>query len=179
MNLILSFSARENGNCDSIAKYIQKDNDTIVYVRNMNILGCSNCNYECMSNICKFRDDDCYELYNSLNMYDKVFWIVPMYCGNPSSLYFKFTERCQDYFMHNENYNELQNKLYIIGVYGSKEESPYFLSIFNQWFECEEISNHILGIERHKYNQKLNDSILDVEEIREKILCFCSERKSL
>jgi len=30
----------------------------------------------------------------------------------------------------------------------------------------------VLGIERHKYGQKMEDKILDVEEVREKLKAF-------
>lgn len=172
MNLLVSFSARENGNCDSIARFIKREEDTFIALRKLNIHSCSNCDYECMSDVCKYRDDDMYNLYESMLKYDRVYLVVPMYCGNPSSLYFVFNERCQDYFMHNDTYKQLVNKLYIIAVYGSEKESPNYVSTFNQWFDCDEISSHILGIERHNYSQKINDSILDVEEVRESICKF-------
>ena len=66
-----------------------------------------------------------------MNNYDKVILIVPMYCGNPSSLYFVFNERCQGYFNGNpDKYDDIVKRMYFIGVYGSKEESPHFLDIF-------------------------------------------------
>ena len=103
MNMIISFSGRENGNCDSISEYIASKDDSIIYFRNLNVHECSRCKYECFKGRCKYRQDDIYNLYESMLSYDKIFFIVPMYCGNPSSLYFKFNERCQDFFMHNED----------------------------------------------------------------------------
>lgn len=99
-----------------------------------------------------------------------------MYCGNPSSLYFKFNERCQDFFMHNENsYETIISRSYIIGVYGDKKKNPEFIPCFTKWFESTQFDNHVLGIERHKYNQKIADSILDVEEVRNMITCFIQQ----
>ena len=90
-----------------------------------------------------------------------------MYCGNPSSLYFIFNERCQDYFMHNEDkYEDILSRLYIIGIYGNRESTPDFIPCFEKWFECSEYENRVLGIERHKYHQKPEDSVLDEEEVR-------------
>lgn len=88
-----------------------------------------------------------------------------MYGGNPSSLYFIFNERSQDYFMHNENYEDIISKMFYIGIYGSKEEYPYFLKHFETLYDAKECDKHILGIERHKYSLKLNESIMDIEEI--------------
>ncbi|MBP3700730.1 MAG: hypothetical protein J6I64_02465, partial [Lachnospiraceae bacterium] len=104
--------------------------------------------------------------------YDKVILIVPMYCGNPSSLYFVFNERCQDYFMHNGTYEEIIKRLYIIGIYGSRKETPDFIPCFEKWFQCSPYSGHVLGIERHEYGQKMGDCILDVEEVRQKVEQF-------
>lgn len=173
MNLIISFAGRKGGNCDLIAQYISDENDKIIYLRDCNIHGCVGCNYECFHNYCKYHDDDIYNIYNSMLNYQKIFLIVPMYCGNPSSLYFVFNERCQDFFMHNEDkYEDIIARLYIIGIYGSKEETPDFIPCFEKWFSCSNYTNHVLGIERHKYNSKMTDSILDIEEVKDDIQKF-------
>ena len=170
MRLFISFSARINGNSDGIAQYLANQEDKIIYFRDLNIHSCRNCHYECFSNYCRYHNDDMYTLYNEMLNYQKVVLIVPMYCGNPSSLYFIFNERCQDFFMHNEGkYEEFLKKLFIIGIYGNKEQAPDFIPCFEKWFKCSKYSNHVLGIERHKYNLKLNDLILNVEEIKSAI----------
>ena len=172
MTLIISFSARPNGNCDSLAEYIATEQDNVIYFRELNIHSCSNCNYECFQQECVYRSDDVYSLYSQMCNYDKVILLVPMYCGNPCSLYFAFNERCQDYFMHNDTYEEIQKRLYIIGIYGSREETPDFLSYFEKWFDCSGYQNRVLGIERHRYGQKMGDSIFDVEEVKEQVKEF-------
>ncbi len=55
MNLIVSFSGRENGNCDSISEYIASKGDTIIHFRNLNVHDCSGCKYECFNGYCKYR----------------------------------------------------------------------------------------------------------------------------
>ena len=173
MKLIISFSGRAKGNCDLISEYISNPEDEIIYFRDRNIHGCSNCEYECFQGKCKYRDDDIYGIYDRMADYDKVILVVPMYCGNPSSLYFIFNERCQDYFMHNgEKYEDIVSGLYIIGVYGDKENSPDFIPCFEKWFDCSKGENRVLGIERHKYQQKVGDSVLDIEEVRERLKTF-------
>lgn len=82
-------------------------------------------------------------------------------------------ERSQDYFMHNDDYEEIVKKLYYIGVYGDSAKNPDYLSHFEKWFDCVGESGHVLGIERHKYGQKLKDSVLDVEEVKEMLKEFC------
>lgn len=177
MNLIISFSARKNGNCDQISEFIANGIDKIIYFRNTNVHNCCNCDYECFQNYCKYHDDEVYQIYNSFSDYEKVILVVPMYCGNPSSLYFTFNERCQDFFMHNEiAYEDIISRLYIIGVYGNKDETPDFIPCFEKWFHCSNHTNHVLGIERHKYNQKMGDRILDVEEVRAEIMSFLASK---
>ena len=77
--------------------------------------------------------------------------------------------------MHNEDkYDDIISRLYIIGVYGRQESTPDFIPCFEKWFECSEYENRVLGIERHKYNQKMQDSILDIEDIRMRLGEFLS-----
>lgn len=170
MSLIISFSGRKNGNCDDISEYIAAKTDTVIYFRNLNVHDCSGCKYECFEGYCKYHQDDIYSLYESMLGYDKIFLTVPMYCGNPSSLYFKFNERSQDFFMHNEDsYEAITAKLYIIGIYGERNQAPDFISCLEKWFELTKPSNHVLGIERHKYGQKITDKLLCVEEVRDSL----------
>lgn len=172
MKLVISFSGREDGNCDRIARSIAAENDRIILFRDLNVHPCCGCNYECFDGACKYRDDDIYGLYGQMCGYDKVILIVPMYCGNPASLYFIFNERCQDYFMHNDTYETLIKRLYIIGIYGKAETTPDFIPVFEKWFDCSPYQNRVLGIERHLYGQKLRDHVLDVAQVREKIQKF-------
>lgn len=172
MNLIISFSGRPEGNCDRIAQFIASETDTVTYFRDLNVHACSQCLYECFSGECKYRSDDVYGLYEQMKRYEKVILIVPMYCGNPSSLYFLFSERSQDYFMHNDAYDETIRRLYIIGVYGASESSPDFIPCLEKWFDGSSYKRRVLGIERHLYGQTLHDNILSAEGISSKILDF-------
>lgn len=176
MNVVVSFSGRENGNCDSISEYIASKGDSIIHFRNLDVHDCSRCKYECFEGYCKYHQDDIYSLYMRMLCCDKIFLIVPMYCGNPSSLYFKFIERGQDFFMHNgEQYETIVSKLYIIGIYGDEKKTPDFIPCLGKWFDDTRINNHVLGIERHRYNQKIADNILDIEEVRNMITCFVQQ----
>ncbi len=179
MRLFISFSARKDGNCDEIAKYLATEEDKIIYFRDLNIHSCNNCDYECFDNCCKYRNDDIYNLLERMTDYQKVVLIVPMYCGNPASSYFIFNERCQDFFMHNgDKYENFVKRLFIIGIYGDSKKSPDFISCFEKWFENTKYTNHVLGIERHKYNLKLKDSILEVDELKMMIDEFINPTKA-
>lgn len=173
MNLIITFSGRNGGNCSSVANYIKNKEDHIIDFKSLNIHSCSDCEYECFAGQCRYREDDIYDLYDSFLQYDRVYIIVPMYCGNPSSLYYIFNERCQDYFCSKPNvYDDIVSKMYFIGIYGSHDETPDFLKAFEKWFECGKHKGHVLGIERHKYGQQMSDRVIDNDEIRKEIDSF-------
>ena len=172
MDLIISFSGRSNGNCDQIAEYISSENSRIVCFRDLNTHACSDCQYECFAGVCKYRSDDIYGLYESMIQYDRIILLVPMYCGNPSSLYYTFNERSQDYFMHNDRCEEIVKRLYIIGIYGKAEATPDYIPSLEKWFSDTPYHNRVLGIERHLYDQRINDRVLDIEEVQTKITNF-------
>ena len=98
-----------------------------------------------------------------------------MYCGNPSSLYFILNERMQDYFNHNEDkWESFTNKLHFICIYGSDKETPLFI---NNFYNLVNDGSKFLKLERHKYNLKMKDRILDnseliklIDEFKEKLL---------
>lgn len=172
MKLIISFSGRTNGNCDQIASFVAEKSDSVVLFRELQTHPCSHCEYECFDGECRYRADDIYALYESMQHYDKVVLIVPIYCSNPSSLYFIFNERSQDYFMHNDMYDGILQKLYIIGVYGSNETSPDFIPCLEKWFYGSPYTKRVLSVQRHLYGQKLHDCILDIEEVKAQIGFF-------
>ena len=69
--------------------------------------------------------------------------------------------------MHREEeYESFLEKLFIIGVYGSNEESPDFKRCLEKWFEGTFYKHHVLGLERHLYRQSIDDSIIDIEAVR-------------
>ena len=173
MKLFVSFSARKTGKCAQIIYFLKAPQDKVIHYADLNAHGCSDCGYECFRTQCKYRNDDVYRLYNSFADYEKVILLVPMYCGNPSSLYFGFNERSQDFFMHHENeYTSFVERLFIIGVYGSRKEYPDFIGCFEKWFEGTPYQHHVLGIERHLYRQAMKDSVIDIEPVRTALLEF-------
>lgn len=175
MDLIISFSGREGGNCDQLADHIAAPKDKVIRFRDLQAHPCAACQYQCFSGVCKYRSDDVYTLYDSMGGFDRVVLIVPMYCGNPASLYFIFNERGQDYFSHNDTYGEIVKRLYIIGIYGSEDETPDYIPGLEKWFSGSPWRGRVLGIQRHHYGQKMRDRILDVAEVTEKIKKFLND----
>ena len=172
MKLIITYSARTGGNCGDIARYIAKSGDKIVHFRDLHASGCTDCEYECFHGECVHRADGVYDLYASMAEYDRVVLVVPMYGGKPSSLYFAFCERGQDFFRSEDAWNAVVSRLYIIGVFGSAGESPDFIPCLEKWFARTEYADHVLALERHVYGQMLSDHLLDIEVVREKIDIF-------
>ncbi len=172
MKLLIGFSGRRGGNCDQIAEYAAAEGDRIVYFRDMKAHPCSGCDYECFSGACRYRPDGVYDLYEAMHGCEKVVLIVPMYCGNPSSLYFIFNERGQDYFSHSDVWDDIVKRLYVIGVYGSARITPGFVPCLGKWFEGTPYKNRVLGVERHRNGQRIGDRVLDVEEFRREIKAF-------
>lgn len=165
--MFVSFSARKNGNCTHIIDYLRMPGDKVILFQDLNVKGCRDCDYECFKNQCKYREDDVYGLLDSFGLYEKVILVVPMYCGNPSSLYFCFNERSQDFFLrHGDDYTAFAERLFIIGVYGSRRETPEFVRCLEKWFEGTAFTDHVLGIERHLYRQGMEDRVTEVEAVR-------------
>ena len=77
--------------------------------------------------------------------------------------------------MHNDTYEAILQKLYIIGIYGNKETTPDFIPCLEKWFDGSPYENRVLGIERHTYGQKMSENILDVEEVKNRIEYFTKE----
>lgn len=175
---ILSFSARKTGNCFSLVNYIINKSlnakAEYISISDLDIHECSSCSYECMNGECIY-NDDAYSYFESTKEVDKIIWLVPMYCGNPSSLYFKLNERSQDFWMRNEAYyDEFLNKLFIIGIGNMDEENP-FKQIFEQLFSCSTVPSHILILETQKYGlNSIRDCLLDNKTVKKQVKKFLS-----
>ena len=74
--------------------------------------------------------------------------------------------------MHNETYDEIVKRLYIIGVYGDESKTPDFIPCLEKWFDGTTYSGRVLGIQRHLYGQKMTDNLLDVQEVKDNINHF-------
>lgn len=174
MNVIVDFSARENGNCASLAKYCSDENDSVFAMRELPIHPCANCRYECMSGGCIYRGSDpLYSLFDAMVSAEKVIWLIPMYCGCPASSFFILNERSQDYWMrHEEFYNAFVGKLYMIAVYGSAEESPGYIERLADLFQSGERKPHVLGLERHTYHHTLSDLLTSEPDVLKTVSAF-------
>ena len=74
--------------------------------------------------------------------------------------------------MHNETCDEIAKRLYIIGVYGDEKATPDFIPCLEKWFDGTTYRGRVLGIQRHLYGQKMEDNLLDVQEVKDNINHF-------
>ena len=163
-NLFISFSGRDLGNCYDIAHHKMNGYDRYVAFKDLSYHSCSKCNYECFKKKCKYRNDDIYKLISASFQYNNIILLVPMYCSNPTSLYFIFNERMQDYFNENsKKWDAFVNKIKIIAIFGSEEETPLFIPTLLQLVNGNQ--NKLLKIERHKYNLKPNDKVIENNQL--------------
>ena len=173
-SIFISFSGRDKGNCYDIAHHLLNANDSYISFKDISYHSCSNCEYECFNKRCKYKDDDVYKLYESALSYKNIVLLVPMYCSNPSSLYFTYNERMQDYFsLNSEKWKTYISKLKIIAIFGSEKETPLFIPTLLQLVDDDE--SKILKIERHNYNLKMCEKVIDNSELIDLIDSFNSK----
>lgn len=176
MRSIVSFSARKSGNCADIARLIAAPEDRIIHYASLGAHACANCGYECFGGTCPYQADDANALYRAMAQAEQIILLVPMYGGNPSSLYFAFCERGQGFFTDEAAWDAFVRRLYIIGIYGSAAETPDFVPCLEKWFAGSGHGGRVLGLERHVYGQKMQDSLLDVPDVRRKLTAFLQSK---
>lgn len=103
--MIISFSSRADGNCDSISTLIQacyEKNCTVFRFSGQQIHPCGGCCYECFGKekTCPYIADPEYGLIDAICNHDLTYFVIPNYCGYPCANYFIFNERSQCYFQH-------------------------------------------------------------------------------
>ena len=169
--IFISFSARDFGNCYDVAHHKMNERDRYVAFKDLSYHSCSKCNYECFTKICKYRNDDIYQLIDASLKFQSIVLLVPMYCSNPSSLYFVFNERMQDYFSKNsDKWDAFASKTKIIAIFGSEKETPLFIPTLSQLVNGD--YSKILKIERHIYKLKMEDRVIDNSSALKKIDLF-------
>ena len=147
------------------------ERDRYIAFKDLSYHSCSKCNYECFTKICKYRNDDIYQLIDASLKFKSIVLLVPMYCSNPSSLYFVFNERMQDYFSKNsDKWDAFASKTKIIAIFGSEKETPLFIPTLLQLVNGD--YSKILKIERHVFNLKMKDRVIDNSSILKNIDLF-------
>jgi len=105
---IVNFSGRQDGNCNDITKFIERELSskhkvTLFEMCDLNITPCGKCDYECfcVGKSCPCLDDDIYDIYMELCSSDLVYYVIPNYINYPNAYFFIFNERKQGFFAPN------------------------------------------------------------------------------
>ena len=142
--IIVSFSARKNGNCEQIAEYIRtllekRTNVSVIKFSDFQIKPCGYCDYECFNkeSACPHIDDMEYRLLDKICGSDHVYFIVPNYCDHPCANFYLFNERSLCYFQNRQDrldrYLGVPKKFVVVS--GTQAES--FRTAFIQHTETE------------------------------------------
>lgn len=128
---IVSFSSHKNGNCESIARFIQKQikgEVKVLLLSQLDIHGCGRCLYECFDELtqCPYIHDDILNIYHQITMSDFCFMIVPNYSDAPCANYFMFRERSQCTWALCQGYYQVR-KHWIVVANTCKENFPPLL----------------------------------------------------
>lgn len=154
--VILNFSGRKNGNCSAIAQHITN------YYENANIRSyhidhkfgaCGGCNYECLAPgvTCPNVSDFQKEIMGAICESDITYYIVPNYCGLPSSNYFAFNERSVGYFNMDRELLKKYMTVHKGFIVVSNTESDYFKQAMQQQTNQE---MKILYMKTGKYGKR-------------------------
>ena len=174
---IISFSGRENGNCGSIAKELEKlyINDVKIYdFSAITVTPCMSCCYECFGSgeNCPYFNDSIFEIYDTVTKSDLTYFIVPNYCDYPCSLFFVFNERSQCYFQKREDrldkYLAAKKKFIVV----SNTNRDNFTAAFKYHVE-ENTQPDILFLEARKFKKvSIKGDLTESEEARKIISLF-------
>lgn len=159
---ILSFSARKNGNCAKIAKYISNQymqtNVSIYTIDSEIIPPCGKCDYECLKTdkLCPQLTVQQTKIMDAICKSSLVYFVVPNYCGYPCANYFAFNERSVGYFNMNsarmEAYMSVPKRFIIVSNAEGFEDAmaqqangiPEILYLKSKTYEKESIAGDLL-----------------------------------
>lgn len=171
---IVSFSARENGNCSQIGKLIQsltEDAELFDFSR-ITLHPCGHCAYQCFSsgNQCPYADDMEYRLLDAVTHSDLTCFVIPNYCDYPCANYFIFNERSQCYFQgHPELLEKYENVRKCAVVVSNTNEENFTKALSYQ--SAEEME--ILFLSAKKYGKtSIKGDLLTDERVVSKIREF-------
>lgn len=165
--IVLNFSPRSSGNCQSISQFIveyfSKSNVRLFFV---GMEPCSTCDYECLRRgaDCPKCSDDQIKLMDAIVDASEVYYVVPNFCGYPCANYFAFNERSVGYFNGDrkklQEYMAVKKRFVIV----SNTENESFTKAMSQQIQG---IPEILYMKTSKYKKvSIAGDILESEEAR-------------
>lgn len=176
--VILNFSSKRDGNCEKIVKYLlDKKADAIIYnVNNETMMGCGNCNYQCLlkNEACPL-NDEMVKIYDAIVNSELIIFLVPNYCDYPCANYFAFNERSCGYFQKDckllEKYLNIKKKFIVI----SNTNTINFKEVF-QYQVDDEAEPDILFLQAKKFNSvSLEGTLLNNQIVKDLISSFIDD----
>ena len=173
--VILTFSARKNGNCEQITNFIQTNTECSVETYrfvDFFIRPCGSCQYECFQDNlrCPHICDREFELLDAISHCKIAYFIVLNYCDYPCANFFIFNERSLCYFQNHQDRLERYLKVPKRFVVVSNSRTESFREAFAQHTHGEP---EILWLSAKCYGkQSISGDILDSNEAKK--TCFIS-----
>jgi multimeric flavodoxin WrbA len=101
MKLIVSCSNRKE-NCFRIAQSLKDESDELISLSGKNIRFCSGCD-ACANKLDSrcIQIDDMQDIYRSLEIVEKIVFIIPIYFENINGLFKNFIDRLNPFYHHN------------------------------------------------------------------------------
>ena len=173
---IISFSNRENGNSQSIAKLAAEayagNEVKVFFFSDFALTSCGKCDNQCFHNrtSCPYISDMTYEIYDSIANSDLAVFVVQNYCGYPCSNFFVLNERSLCYFGGRQDlldkYENVQKKFIAV----SNSEADNMAAAFSyQTYATPDI----LYLASKTYGKKsLAGDLMESEEARKDVLDF-------
>ncbi len=151
MALILSFSSRNNGNCQKIGEMIHAvvPNSSMFSFSDFSITPCGACGYECLQGgaACPHTEDMECRILDAIIRSDLVYFILPNYCDYPCANFFIFNERSNCFFQGKpkllDQYLAISKRLFVV----SNTPSEHFREVFTQQYGKRSAAGDLLDAE--------------------------------
>ena len=138
--IVLNFSPRSSGNCQSISEFIAEHfTHANVRIFPVGMEPCSGCDYECLRKgaECPKCDDNQKQLMDAVAGAAEVYYVIPNFCGYPCANYFAFNERSVGYFNGDrkkmQEYMAVKKRFVIV----SNTEGDNFVKAMSQQIQGE------------------------------------------
>ena len=170
---LISFSGRKgDGNCSSIARYIEnfletKQHDiSLMYVIDLKINPCLGCSYECVKASSCPIEDDVTTIYEFIMTNELVIFIVPVYSAAPPATYFAWRERSQGIFESEEKYQVYKQVKKLFLVVGNADAGGEdAINIIKSGEDSSDLD--VILLESHKYNiSSISGRLIEVPEVK-------------
>lgn len=174
------FSSRGQGNCSNSIEYclnkikLAGHEAEAVNINDYDVQGCGECGYYCFKNGDCSKQDDIKKLYKKCFEADRVIFAIPTFCGNLSSMYFKFWERSQALFKDDTEYeNDFLKKIsfIIIGNLSSGGDMALHEALYG--FANRSFYPETLLLSSREYGKSsINGDMIETDEVKNRLNSF-------